>query len=130
MCQLFFQFLETSADNLTHRTYNVAGMSFTPEQIAASIRRVMPEFRIEYKICPVRQAIGQFVLRNLRRYASYLKKVDRGYGFILGHGGNREERFLQPILGPSRSTIRVRVAIGAGNRCTTSTRRWRSCSGC
>ena len=34
------QLLEADAKSLTQRTYNVAAMSFDPEQIAASIRKV------------------------------------------------------------------------------------------
>lgn len=40
------------------RTYNVTGFSFTPEQIANEIRQIMPDFKIEYEICPIRQKIG------------------------------------------------------------------------
>uniref|UniRef100_A0A8R1E256 Kinesin light chain n=1 Tax=Caenorhabditis japonica TaxID=281687 RepID=A0A8R1E256_CAEJA len=52
------QLLSVDAEKLNQRTYNVTGFSFTPEEIANSIRRVIPNFRIDYNICPVRQAIG------------------------------------------------------------------------
>ena len=41
--------MEAPAENIRIRSsYNVAGISFTPEQIAASIRREIPEFSISY----------------------------------------------------------------------------------
>jgi len=38
------------ADNkcLTQRTYNITGMSFSPEEVADEIRKEIPEFEIEY----------------------------------------------------------------------------------
>jgi len=50
--------LEAPEEQLTRRTYNVAGMSFTPDEIAAEIRKVIPSFKIEYDICPIRQRIA------------------------------------------------------------------------
>uniref|UniRef100_A0A914V5Z5 NAD-dependent epimerase/dehydratase domain-containing protein n=1 Tax=Plectus sambesii TaxID=2011161 RepID=A0A914V5Z5_9BILA len=49
--------LEAPEEQLTRRTYNVAGMSFTPDEIAAEIRKVIPSFEIEYDVCPIRQRI-------------------------------------------------------------------------
>ncbi len=41
--------MEAPAENIRIRSsYNVAGISFTPEQIAASIRREIPDFSISY----------------------------------------------------------------------------------
>ena len=46
-------------EGLKHRNaYNVSAMSVTPEIIAASIRKIIPEFTIDYKIDPLRQAIA------------------------------------------------------------------------
>lgn len=56
-----FQYLLASPDKLTQRTYNVTGFSFTPEEIAASIRRIIPNFKIEYEVCPIRQKIGKIL---------------------------------------------------------------------
>lgn len=44
---------------LVHRNaFNIAAMSFDPEQLAASIRRHIPSFRMHYEVDPVRQAIA------------------------------------------------------------------------
>jgi nucleoside-diphosphate-sugar epimerase len=44
---------------LRHRNaFNVTAMQFTPEQLAAEIRRHLPAFEIEYRVDPVRQAIA------------------------------------------------------------------------
>lgn len=52
------QLMEAPSDRLTVRTsYNLAGMSFTPEEIAASIQKEMPGFQISYKP-DFRQAIA------------------------------------------------------------------------
>lgn len=46
-------------EKLRLRTYNVAAMSFTPEEIATAIRRHMPNLTLTYNVCPIRQAIGK-----------------------------------------------------------------------
>jgi nucleoside-diphosphate-sugar epimerase len=44
---------------LKHRNaFNVAGMSVAPEDIAMSIKRIIPEFTMNFRIDPVRQAIA------------------------------------------------------------------------
>ncbi len=39
-----------NADNakLTRRVYNLAGISFSPEQIAAAVKKYIPDFTMEY----------------------------------------------------------------------------------
>ena len=44
---------------LVHRnSFNITAMNFTPEELAAEIRRHIPGFRLDYRIDPVRQAIA------------------------------------------------------------------------
>lgn len=52
--------MEAADDKLRNRTYNVAAMSFTPEEIARSIRRHIPNLKLTYQVCPIRQAIGKY----------------------------------------------------------------------
>ncbi len=51
--------LEADPSRLVHRNaFNITAMSFEPEQIAASIRKVIPEFKMDYDVDPVRQKIA------------------------------------------------------------------------
>ena len=51
--------MEADPTKLKHRNaFNVTAMSFDPEKIAASIKKVIPEFVLEYDVDPVRQAIA------------------------------------------------------------------------
>lgn len=53
------QVMEAAPQRLRHRNaFNVTGMNFTPEELAAAIRVHIPEFRIDYEIDPVRQSIA------------------------------------------------------------------------
>lgn len=57
--QAIVDLMEADSDKLIHRNaFNITAMSFTPEQIAASIQRVMPNFTMDYDVDPVRQAIA------------------------------------------------------------------------
>ncbi|UBH22252.1 L-threonine 3-dehydrogenase [Macrococcus armenti] len=52
--------MEAPAENLIDRNaFNVTAMSVDPEMIAASIRKVMPEFELDYDVDPVREGIAQ-----------------------------------------------------------------------
>ena len=58
--QAAIDLMEADPSRLEHRNaFNVAAMSFEPEQIAAEIRKRIPGFKMDYKIDPVRQAIAE-----------------------------------------------------------------------
>ena len=51
--------MEADPSNLEHRNaFNVTAMNFTPKEIAQSVKEVIPDFEISYKIDPVRQGIA------------------------------------------------------------------------
>ena len=57
--EAIIQLMEAPAEQLIHRNaFNISGMSVDPESIAASIRKVIPEFELTYDVDPVRQAIA------------------------------------------------------------------------
>jgi len=41
--------IEADTSKLTHRSFNVTAMSFTPAQLASEIKKHIPEFQMEYK---------------------------------------------------------------------------------
>jgi nucleoside-diphosphate-sugar epimerase len=51
--------LEADPSKLIHRNaFNIKAMSFEPSQIAAIIKKYIPEFKMDYDVDPVRQAIA------------------------------------------------------------------------
>jgi len=53
------QLMEADATRLKHRnSFNIASMSFEPEQLFAKIREYIPDLRVRYEVDPVRQAIA------------------------------------------------------------------------
>lgn len=53
------ELMEADGSKLIHRNaFNVTAMSFNPEQLAAEIRKYIPDFVMNYEIDPVRQAIA------------------------------------------------------------------------
>jgi nucleoside-diphosphate-sugar epimerase len=51
--------MEADSSKLKHRNaFNVTAMSFAPEDLAAEIKKHIPEFEMDYKIDPVRQGIA------------------------------------------------------------------------
>lgn len=53
------QIMEADPSRLKHRnSFNIAAMSFDPEIIAGNIRKYIPDFSMEYKVDPLRQAIA------------------------------------------------------------------------
>lgn len=57
--QAIVDLMEADGSKLIHRNaFNVTAMSFEPEEIAASIRKEIPTFSMNYEVDPVRQAIA------------------------------------------------------------------------
>ena len=57
--QAIIDLMEANPEQLKHRNaFNITAMSFEPEQIAAAIRKHIPEFEISYNPDPVRQGIA------------------------------------------------------------------------
>ncbi|MDL2208042.1 GDP-mannose 4,6-dehydratase [Parabacteroides sp. OttesenSCG-928-O15] len=53
------EIMEADPTKFVHRnSFNVTAMSFDPEIIAASIRQHIPDFKMEYKVDPLRQKIA------------------------------------------------------------------------
>jgi nucleoside-diphosphate-sugar epimerase len=51
--------MEANPDKLIHRNaFNIASMSFDPEMLKSAILKYVPDFKMEYKSDPVRQAIA------------------------------------------------------------------------
>ena len=60
------QLMEADERQLLHRNgYNITAMSFTPEEIAAAIRKHIPDFTIGYQVDPVRQGIAESWPRHM-----------------------------------------------------------------
>ena len=52
--------MEADSSKLIHRNaFNVTAMSFSPKEIAAEIKKFIPDFKIKYDLDPVRQAIAE-----------------------------------------------------------------------
>lgn len=53
------ELMEASPAHLVHRNaFNVSAMSFSPAELAAEICQHIPDFKMEYEVDPVRQAIA------------------------------------------------------------------------
>lgn len=51
--------MEADPDKLIHRNaFNVSGMSFAPEDVAAEIRKHIPDFKLSFDVDPLRQGIA------------------------------------------------------------------------
>lgn len=63
--------MEADPAKLRHRNaFNVSAMSFSPEDLAAYIRKYIPDFEISYSIDPVRQALANSWPNMLEDYAA------------------------------------------------------------
>ncbi|MBC8313610.1 MAG: L-threonine 3-dehydrogenase, partial [Candidatus Cloacimonetes bacterium] len=58
--------MEADPSKLIHRNaFNVSTMSFDPEKLGASIRKHIPEFKLDYEVDPVRQEIADSWPNNM-----------------------------------------------------------------
>ena len=58
--------MEADPSRLKNRNaFNIAAMQFTPEQLAAAIRKHIPSFEIDYDVDPLRQGIAESWPRRL-----------------------------------------------------------------
>jgi nucleoside-diphosphate-sugar epimerase len=65
------EIMEADPARLRHRNaFNVTAMSVCPEDLAAYIRKHMPDFEISYQVDPVRQAIANTWPRSMEDYAA------------------------------------------------------------
>jgi len=63
--------MEADPARLRHRNaFNITAMSFCPEDMAAYIRRTIPDFEITYQIDPVRQSLANSWPNSLEDYAA------------------------------------------------------------
>ncbi len=54
------QLMNADPKKLIHRNaFNLSAMAFSPEEIKDSIRKIIPDFEMTYKVDPVRQAIAE-----------------------------------------------------------------------
>lgn len=54
------ELMEANPDKLIHRNaFNIASMSLEPTMLEKSIKKVMPDFTMDYDVDPVRQAIAE-----------------------------------------------------------------------
>ncbi|MFC4410734.1 L-threonine 3-dehydrogenase [Chungangia koreensis] len=57
--QAIIDLMEAEPSKLIHRNaFNVTAMSFEPAEIAASIKKIIPTFELNYEVDPVRQSIA------------------------------------------------------------------------
>ena len=65
------ELMQADAGTLHHRNaYNVAAINVTPDELAAEIRKHIPEFVIDYEVDPVRQAIADSWPRSVDDHAA------------------------------------------------------------
>lgn len=59
------QYLKADKATLKRTCYNLAGVSFTPEEFAREVQRLIPDLKLEYDPCPTRSAIAASWPRSL-----------------------------------------------------------------
>lgn len=65
------ELMEADPGQLKHRNaFNITAMSFTPEELAAQIHKIIPNFVIQYQIDPIRQLIANSWPRHMNDQAA------------------------------------------------------------
>jgi len=65
------ELMEADPSKLKHRnSFNIQAMSISPDDIFHSIRKVIPEFTVDYRVDPVRQKIADSWPRSLDDFAA------------------------------------------------------------
>lgn len=59
------QFLKADQSTLKRNVYNLAGISFSPEQLVEACQRLIPGFKVDFLPCPVRSKIADSWPRSL-----------------------------------------------------------------
>jgi len=60
------EIMEADPKRLVHRnSFNISAMNFTPERLAAEIRKHVPEFKLDYDVDPICQAIADSWPRSI-----------------------------------------------------------------
>src|SRR4051812_28772898 len=98
------QLLAAPAEKLKQRTYNLTAFSFTPRELADSLRKVMPKFTISYPSTPDFRQVNSHAIVALAVWFELCLHALCFCGLAC--------RPL-PIRGRVRLTTVQRVAIGA-----------------
>ncbi len=99
------QLMEADPERLEHRNaFNIAAMSFTPEELATEIRRHMPEFLIDYEVDPVRQAIADSWPNSVDDSAA-----SREWGWAPTHD-------LESMVADMLDHLRAAISVAEGER--------------
>jgi threonine 3-dehydrogenase len=53
------ELLEAPEEMLGRRTYNISGVSFTPEELAEELQKCIPHLQMEYEPAALKQQIGK-----------------------------------------------------------------------
>lgn len=59
------RYLKADKSTLKRNVYNLAGISFTPEEFAGEVQKLIPDLKVEYDPCPVRSGIAASWPRSL-----------------------------------------------------------------
>ncbi len=95
------ELMDADPARLSHRNaFNLTAMSFTPEELAAEIRKHLPEFRLEYRVDPVRQSIAD----------SWPQSIDDSAA--REEWGWRHEYDLAAMVTDMLAKLRIKLAAG------------------